>query len=54
MFRRLVDPLKKRALSNFLRDEYVRAEQGGLVRLNHLPVDWTETRSTVPMNPAFI
>ncbi len=47
-FRRWVDPLKKRALSNFLRDEYVRAKEHGLVPLNHLPVDWTKTRVYCP------
>ncbi|NOZ28444.1 MAG: hypothetical protein GXP39_10390 [Chloroflexi bacterium] len=47
-FRRLADPLKKRALSNFLRDEYVRAKRRGLVRLNHLPVDWGRTRAYCP------
>ncbi|MDQ7028785.1 MAG: alkaline phosphatase family protein [Ardenticatenia bacterium] len=47
-FRRLMDPFKKRALSNFLRDEYVRAKERGLVRLNHLPVDWSRTRAYCP------
>lgn len=47
-FRRLVDPFKKRGLSNFLRDEYVRVRERGLVRLNHLPVDWSRTRAYCP------
>ncbi len=47
-FRRLIEPFKKRALSNFVRDEYVRAKEGGLVRLNHLPVDWSRTRAYCP------
>jgi predicted AlkP superfamily phosphohydrolase/phosphomutase len=47
-FRRLIAPLKKRALSNFLRDEYVRMKEQGLVRLNHLPVDWGRTRAYCP------
>lgn len=47
-FRRLTGPFKKRALSNFLRDEYVRAKEHGLVRLNHLPVDWSRTRAYSP------
>ncbi|MFQ6057993.1 MAG: alkaline phosphatase family protein [Anaerolineae bacterium] len=47
-FRRLAAPFKKRALSNFLRDEYVRAKEHGLVRLNHLPVDWSRTRAYCP------
>jgi len=47
-FRRLMDPFKKRALSNFLRDEYVRVKERGLVRLNHLPVDWSRTRAYCP------
>ncbi len=47
-FRRLIDPFKKRALSNFLRDEYVRVKEKGLVRLNHLPVDWSRTRAYCP------
>ena len=48
LFRRLTKPLKKRSLSNFLRDEYVRAKERGLVRLNHLPVDWSRTRAYCP------
>jgi len=47
-FRRLITPLKKRALSNFIRDEYVRVKERGLVRLNHLPVDWSRTRAYCP------
>ncbi len=47
-FRRLIAPLKKRRLSNFIRDEYVRARQQGLVRLNHLPVDWQRTQAYSP------
>ncbi len=47
-FRRLAAPLKKRALSNFLRDEYVRGKTRGIVRLNHLPVDWSRTRAYCP------
>ncbi|MDX1436936.1 MAG: alkaline phosphatase family protein, partial [Anaerolineales bacterium] len=48
IFRRLTGPLKKRALSNFLRDEYVHHRHGSLVRLNHLPVDWGRTRAYCP------
>ncbi len=47
-FRRLADPFKKRALSNFVRDAYVQAKEEGLVRLNHLPVDWNRTRAYCP------
>ncbi len=47
-FRRLIAPLKRRALSNFVRDEYVRAKGRGLARLNHLPVDWARTRAYCP------
>ncbi len=47
-FRRLTAPFKKQALSNFLRNEYVRTKENGLVRLNHLPVDWTRTRVYCP------
>jgi predicted AlkP superfamily phosphohydrolase/phosphomutase len=47
-FRRLIAPLKKRVLSNFLRDEYVRAKESGLVRVNHAPVDWSRTRAYCP------
>lgn len=47
-FRRLAAPFKKRALSNFIRDEYVRAQKGGLVRINHLPVDWSRTVAYCP------
>lgn len=47
-FRHLADPFKKRALSNFIRDEYVRAKEEGLVRLNHAPVDWSRTRAYCP------
>ncbi len=48
LFRRLSGPLKKRAISNFVRDRYVRASGAGRVRLNHLPVDWTRTRAYCP------
>jgi len=48
LFRRLVAPLKKRALSNFVRTEYVRVKERGLVRLNHLPVDWSRTVAYCP------
>lgn len=48
LFRRLSEPLKKRALSNFLRNQYVRAKEEGVVRLNHLPVDWSRTRAYAP------
>jgi len=47
-FRRLAAPLKKRALSNLIRDEYVRAKERGLVRINHSPVDWSHTRAYCP------
>jgi predicted AlkP superfamily phosphohydrolase/phosphomutase len=47
-FRRLVGPFKRRALSNALRDEYVRVKERGLVRLNHLAVDWDRTRAYCP------
>jgi predicted AlkP superfamily phosphohydrolase/phosphomutase len=47
-FRRLSGPFKKRALSNLLRDEYVRFREKGLVRLSHLPVDWNRTRAYCP------
>lgn len=47
-FRRLAAPFKKRAFSNFIRDEYVRAKEEGLVRLNHAPVDWARTRAYCP------
>ncbi|UCC62813.1 MAG: alkaline phosphatase family protein [Anaerolineae bacterium] len=47
-FRRLVAPLKRRVLSNFVRDEYVRAKERGLVRVNHAPVDWSRTRAYMP------
>ncbi|MAU01788.1 MAG: hypothetical protein CL608_32025 [Anaerolineaceae bacterium] len=48
LFRKIADPFKKRALSNLARDAYVQAMQEGLVRLNHLPVDWTRTRAYSP------
>lgn len=47
-FRRLIAPLKKRTLSNLIRDEYVRAKERGLVRVNHAPVDWSRTRAYCP------
>ncbi|HLF91285.1 MAG TPA: alkaline phosphatase family protein [Anaerolineales bacterium] len=47
-FRRLAAPFKKRAFSNFIRDEYVIAKEGGVSRLNHLPVDWSRTRVYCP------
>lgn len=47
-FRRLVDPLKKGRLSNWLRDRYVQTTKEGLVRINHLPVDWSRTRAYCP------
>jgi predicted AlkP superfamily phosphohydrolase/phosphomutase len=47
-FRRLADPLKRRALTNLLRHDYVRSRNRGLVRLNHLPVDWERTRAYCP------
>lgn len=47
-FRRLADPLKKRALSNLLRREYVRTKDHGLLRVNHLPVDWSRTSAYCP------
>jgi predicted AlkP superfamily phosphohydrolase/phosphomutase len=48
LFRRLIAPLKKRALSDFVRTEYVRVKERGLVRLNHLPVDWSRTVAYCP------
>ncbi len=47
-FRRLAEPFKKRAISNYVRDEYVQARAGGLVRINHLAVDWSRTRAYCP------
>ncbi|GAP62477.1 hypothetical protein ARMA_0900 [Ardenticatena maritima] len=47
-FRRLAAPFKKRALSNAVRHAYVRTKTQGLVRLNHLPVDWSRTRAYCP------
>lgn len=47
-FRRWAAPLKKRTLSNLIRDEYVRAKERGLVRVNHAPVDWSRTRAYCP------
>lgn len=47
-FRRFAAPFKQRALSNFIRDEYVIAKEGGISRLNHLPVDWSRTRAYCP------
>lgn len=47
-FRRLISPFKKRSLSNLVRDEYIKASKDGLVRLNHLPVDWQKTRAYCP------
>lgn len=47
-FRRLAKPFKRRALSNALRDEYVRVKQQGLVRLSHVAVDWSSTRAYSP------
>ncbi len=47
-FRRLTGPFKKRALSNFVRNAYVQGKEEGLVRLNHLPVDWSRTRAYCP------
>lgn len=47
-FRRLADPFKKRALSNALRDGYVQAKDKGLVRINHVAVDWSRTRAYCP------
>lgn len=47
-FRHLIAPLKRRALSNFIRDEYVRVKESGLVRVNHIPVDWSRTRAYMP------
>ncbi len=48
LVRRLLEPFKKRALSNRIRDAYVRTKEQGLVRLNHLPVDWSRTRAYCP------
>lgn len=48
LFRRLAAPLKKRAISNALRRDYVQTTKQGLVRLNHLPVDWSKTRAYCP------
>lgn len=48
LFRKLSAPFKKRGLSNFIRDEYVLTKEGGVSRLNHLPVDWTRTRAYCP------
>ncbi len=47
-FRRLAAPFKKRMLSNIVRHAYVRTKSQGLVRLNHLPVDWSRTRAYCP------
>ncbi len=47
-FRRVAQPFKRRALSNVLRDEYVRVKEQGLVRLNHVAVDWNRTRAYSP------
>ena len=47
-FRKLTDPFKKRAFSNLLRDSYVQKKESGLVRLNHLPIDWTKTKAYSP------
>lgn len=46
--RRLLDPLKKRPFANQLRDAYVRRKEKGVVRLNHLPVDWERTQAYCP------
>jgi predicted AlkP superfamily phosphohydrolase/phosphomutase len=46
--RRLLAPFKKRPFANRLRDQYVRSRQQGVVRLNHLPVDWQRTRAYCP------
>jgi predicted AlkP superfamily phosphohydrolase/phosphomutase len=48
VFRRLAKPFKRRSLSNLLRDEYVRVKEQGLVRLNHVAVDWNRTRAYSP------
>ncbi len=48
LFRRLAAPFKKRALSNLLRDDYVRRRNQGLVRINHMPVDWSRTVAYCP------
>lgn len=47
-FRRLAEPFKKRTLSNALRDGYVKTKKQGLVRINHVTVDWTRTRAYCP------
>lgn len=48
LFRKMADPFKKRALSNLVRDSYVKTKYEGLVRLNHLPVDWQKTQAYSP------
>ncbi|MCA9946136.1 MAG: alkaline phosphatase family protein [Anaerolineales bacterium] len=48
LFRKLAAPFKKRALSNLARDAYVQTKHAGLVRLNHLPIDWDKTRAYSP------
>lgn len=47
-FRALANPLKKTRLSKYIRDEYVRLEKFGRVRINHLPVDWERTSAYCP------
>ena len=48
LFRRVAAPLKKTALSNFIRNRYMRSQVSDRVRLNHVPVDWSQTRAYCP------
>ncbi len=48
LFRRLAAPLKKRFLTNVIRNKYVQTKEQGRVRINHLPVDWSRTRAYCP------
>jgi predicted AlkP superfamily phosphohydrolase/phosphomutase len=47
-FRKLIEPFKKRTLSNLVRNSYVQTKEQGLVRINHLPVDWQLTKAYCP------
>ncbi|MGD2158282.1 MAG: alkaline phosphatase family protein [Anaerolineales bacterium] len=48
IFRTFSKPLKQTRLSKYVRNEYVRLDKSGLVRINHLPVDWEKTLAYCP------
>jgi len=47
-FRKISAPLKRGIIANYLRNEYVLTTKKGLVRLNHIPVDWDQTQAYCP------